>query len=241
MRKLLALLLFFVSSVIFANGAIDCPILIYHTVRPYKATDTRFIKEYVCTPENFEIELSYLRSKGFNPITFADLESYFSKNTTLPSNPLIISFDDGWQSQYQYALPILEKYSMRATFFVYTNVIGTKYYMTWEEIAALRDAGMEIGSHSLSHPVLTHINNPEKEIFGSKKVLEDHLKIAITTFAYPFGQYNAKIVRLVKAAGYLSARGTFLGTVHTRGELFTLTGIIRTNSVRIYEQELLQH
>lgn len=240
MRKLLIPIFLFISSILYAGGAIDCPILIYHTIRPYKTTDTPFIKEYVCTPEAFDTELAYLREKGYHAISFAELESHFSQGTPLPIKPIIISFDDGWESQYQYALPILQKYAFKATFFIYTNAIGKKYHLTWDEITALDAKAMEIGSHSMSHPILTRMNSVrlKQEIFQSKQIIEDHLKKPVVVFAYPFGQYNAQVIKLVKAAGYLCARGTFLGNKHTQKELYTLRGIIRTNSVQIYEQEL---
>jgi peptidoglycan/xylan/chitin deacetylase (PgdA/CDA1 family) len=82
----------------------------------------------------------------------------------------------------------------------------------------LRDAGWEIGSHTVQHPFLTKSNRARQEIFESKKILEEKLGKPVTVFAYPFGDYNEKIEHLVKEAGYVSAR-TFSGSKVANGSL----------------------
>ena len=117
------------------------PILIYHSVRPYITTDSRNVKRYIATPETLERELSYLREKGYVSISFDDLANHLTFGTPLPTRPVILSFDDVWESQYLYALPLLEKYSFSATFFVWISVVGTKHHMTWDEVRALKKTG----------------------------------------------------------------------------------------------------
>ncbi len=101
--------------------------------------------------------------------------------------------------------------------------------MSVDDIRALRDAGMWIGSHTLSHPFLTRIKNPaalRRQIFDSKRILEKALGQPVTAFAFPFGQYNRAVVSLVREAGYRTARGTFFGVSHSPADLLTLTGLI---------------
>ncbi len=211
----------------------SCPILIFHSVRPYRSTDLRGVRRYITTPDTLETELAYLHDAGFTSISFADLARSFILGSALPAKPVIISFDDGWESQFTYALPLLQKYSFTATFFIYTHTPGVEHYMSWDQILALDAAGMEIGSHSVSHPYLTRIKRDSllrREILDSKRIIEAHLRKPVTVFAYPFGQYNDRVVRVVQEAGYVCARGTSAGITHSRADLFALTGLIRTAS-----------
>jgi peptidoglycan/xylan/chitin deacetylase (PgdA/CDA1 family) len=213
------------------STTVEVPILIFHSVRPYLPSDTGEARQYIATPGTLERELGWLKANGYASISFDDLARALQGGAPLPPKPVIISFDDGWESQFTYAVPLLEKYGFRATFFVYTNAIGVKNYMTWEQLRSLEDAGMQIGCHSKSHWYLTRIRDGttlRREISGARQVLEQHLGRPVTTFAYPFGQYNEHVVELVREAGFTSARGTLPGVLHTQAELFTLTGIIQT-------------
>lgn len=209
-------------------GAVNVPILVYHIVRPAYPDDSAGVRALAQTPEVFETQMQYLTDAGYHPISFNNLENHFLYGTPLPTKPIILSFDDGWKDQIVYAFPILEKFHYRATFFVFTNAIGRKGFLTWDDLATLRDAGMTIGSHSKSHPFLIKISDPAAladEISGSKRILEDHLGITVNEFAYPFGQYNAAIVEMVKKAGYLSARGDFYSGQQSPSMLYTLSAI----------------
>jgi peptidoglycan/xylan/chitin deacetylase (PgdA/CDA1 family) len=212
-------------------GQVDCPILIFHSVRPYERRDRRMARSFIATPDTLENELAYLRSNGYQSVSFYDLANHLLIGSPLPPKPVIISFDDGWESQYVYALPLLKKYSFTATFFIYTNAPGVKNYMSWNQIKALSAAGMEVGCHSKSHPYLTRLKRDadlRREILLPKRILETHLGKAVTVYAYPFGLYNGRAVAMVKEAGYLCARTTYPGISHAPDQLFTLTGLIRT-------------
>lgn len=123
-----------------------------------------------------------------------------------------IFFDDGWQNQYNVALPILLFNDFKATFGIITDYIATGYefheYMTEEELHELVGYGMEITSHSETHPDLTGDLTNEQlrdEIIGSKQHLEQ-MGFESRTFVYPFFEYNDEIVGIVKEAGYICAR-----------------------------------
>jgi peptidoglycan/xylan/chitin deacetylase (PgdA/CDA1 family) len=200
------------------DGA-SVPILIFHSVRPYWPTDLKRARRYIVTPYTFDRELGYLKENGYVSVSFDDLAHRLSFGTPLPPKPLIISFDDGWASQYQYALPLLKKYGFIATFFIFTNAIGVKNFMSWDQVLALKEADMQIGCHSKSHPALTRIKSEEalrEEIFGAKQIIETHLRKTVTAYDYPFGLYNDHIIDLVKEAGFVCARGTAPGIIHTR-------------------------
>jgi peptidoglycan/xylan/chitin deacetylase (PgdA/CDA1 family) len=217
--------------------SVVCPILIYHAIREYRPGDTATARQYIITPETLEQELQFLKDEHATPVSFEQLADSLEKGVPLPPDPVIISFDDGWESQYRVAFPLLQKFGFRATFFIFTNGINAKHFMTADQLKELADAGMEIGCHSRSHPYLAKMSDPaalRREIFDSREKLERVLGRTITAFAYPFGHYTNQIVEMVKQAGYRSARSTYNGVRHTRADLFTLTGLIDiTNVARI--------
>jgi len=217
------------------TGATIAPILVFHSVRPYIQSDTTAVRRYIATPETLEQELAYLRDSGYVSVTFDDLVDHITKNSPLPPRPVIISFDDDWESQYTYAFPLLEKYGFTATFYIWVAVVGREHHMTWDEIRTLSKAGMQIGCHTITHPYLTRVKNDEslrREILGARRFIEDRVGVPVTTFAYPFGQYNERVAAIVKEAGFTSARSTWPGVLHSREGLFSLTGLLRTESAR---------
>jgi peptidoglycan/xylan/chitin deacetylase (PgdA/CDA1 family) len=218
---------------------IKLPVLVYHIVRPSYPNDTAAVRALVLTPEAFDAEMDYLGTAGYHIVQFSDLEHYFENGTPLPSNPIILSFDDGWGDQFTYAFPILEKYHYTATFFVFTNAIGRPGFLSWDNLKELVATGMTIGSHSVSHPYLSRITDPTKlwnEINGSKQILQDHLGITVNEFAYPFGMYDPAIITLVQKAGYKSARGDFFSGVQSASRLYTLSAINAPTTTVLFEK-----
>ena len=106
------------------RSSIDVPILVYHVVRPSYPSDSKGVRAIAQTPETFDAEMGYLGAAGYQVVSFDDMERHFADAKPLPPHPVIISFDDGWRDQFEYALPVLEKYRYSATFFVFTNAIG---------------------------------------------------------------------------------------------------------------------
>lgn len=218
-----------------AADKVSVPILIYHSIRPYRTADLGGVRKYVTTPQALDEEFAYLKENGYSSIDFDDLVKRLQSGTSLPPKPVIICFDDGPETQYTYALPLLKKYSYTATFFLFTNAIGRPHYLSWDQVLDLSAQGMQIGCHSRFHPYLTRISSEKElwdEIVGAKERLEAHLGKPVNEYAYPFGQYNEHIVELVRKAGFTCARGTLAGIVHGREDLFTLTGLIRTETLK---------
>ena len=121
-------------------------------------------------------------------------------------------FDDGWQNQYDVALPVLLEHDFKATFGIITDHIGTGEniweYIDVEEIHTLADYGMDIGGHTKTHPDLTENLSDQQlteEIIESKEHLEK-LGFQIRTFVYPYCHWNDRVIGFVKQAGYTCAR-----------------------------------
>jgi peptidoglycan/xylan/chitin deacetylase (PgdA/CDA1 family) len=200
--------------------SVDLPILVYHHVRP-GSSSTLFV-----SPEEFDNQLKYLRDNGYHTISFTDLADYLENGKPLPERPVIISLDDGWENQFQYGFPILQKYHDTATFYVVTNYLDHENFMTTEQLKTMVAAGMSIGCHTRSHPPLPGVSSERAwdEIAGAKAILEQ-AGFKIDTFAYPYGSYDERIVDMVEDAGFRSARTVDAGTRATVEELGTLPGM----------------
>lgn len=116
----------------------------------------------------------------------------------------ILTFDDGEMNNYRIAFPILKEMGFNAYFFIIVKRIGQEGYMGWKELKGLTQAGMIIGSHGLSHEVLTNLKESQiiEELKASKNCLEVNLGISINTFSVPRGFCNDKIIQMAYEAEY---------------------------------------
>lgn len=174
------------------------------------------------TPEMFEAQMKELKDKNISVIGLQDLLAWKRGEKNIPPRSAVITFDDGWKSQYEVGWPIMKKYGYPFTLFLYTEgVRGMKYgggaAMSWEMLAEMRDAGVDIQAHSATHQDLRKAYdkvqkkrlNPEEyqqwltaEVIGSKQLLEQKLGIRVNSFAVPFGYINDQVRDFIKKAGY---------------------------------------
>lgn len=135
------------------------------------------------------------------------MEHICNKTGTVPKGDcpcFTITFDDGDITNYLNVFPILKKLGLKAYFFIIGERIGTDGYMNWNQIKELQDAGMIIGSHGMTHRILTELRDDELdyELVESKKILEENLKTKIDYFSIPRGFCNKKIIDKAMSAGY---------------------------------------
>lgn len=191
----------------------NLPILLYHKIT---YDNERTNDNFSISLSDFKNQIEFLKNKNYESITQNDLLNSLTNKTKLPKKSIMITFDDSYESLLTLAKPILENAGFKATVFVVSKSIGM--YNFWDNpdekskvpcldknsLLSLVKDGWEIGSHSLTHAHLAKITEDKaiKEIYGSKFDLEQSLKIGILSFAYPFGEFNAKIKELVIKAGY---------------------------------------
>ncbi|HVS31794.1 MAG TPA: polysaccharide deacetylase family protein [Thermoanaerobaculia bacterium] len=168
--------------------------------------------------ETFRQHLRYLEMTGYNVIPLRDLYEYVSgKRASIPKNAVVITIDDGWSSAYSEAWPELRERNFPFTLFIYPKIIGrTSIALTWEQIKEMSDAGVDIQSHSLSHPFLTRGRNPSlddaaydewlrKELSESRRLIQKHTGKDVKYLAYPYGDYDTRVARTARKAGYDAA------------------------------------
>ncbi len=149
---------------------------------------------YDVSVENFSQHLEAMKETG---LAVGRLED---QNPNL----VVLTFDDGELNNFTEAFPLLKKFGFVAYFFVTPNRVGKPGYMDWPELRILAQSGMIIGSHSLSHRIMTTLT-PEiikEELVVSKEILEQQLDIPVTDFSVPRGFYNKLILEIAQRAGY---------------------------------------
>jgi len=226
------------SSTEFIPVEVKVPILVYHYIREPQFGPSDSDRQYEVTPVRFAEQLAYLKREGFTTVHLADIVAAFSVGKPLPEKPVIITFDDGRDNQYTEAFPLLEKFGFTATFFVFTNAMDRPGYMTWDQLAELRDAGMEIGSHGIYHPYLTKLPDEEmqEELVGSRAKLQEMLGVSGDVIAYPFGLHDARVRTAAVEAGYIAGRGLDHVAVFTADDMMALGSYIAVEDVRWFRK-----
>lgn len=180
------------------------PILMFHHIRDFSDQSDPIGVNLSVSPAKFASELDLIQRKGFTTITFRDLE-----NGNIPDKPIILTFDDGYQNFYDNAYPEIKRRQMKAVAFIITGMNGGDY-MNNAEIKEISDYGIEIGSHTISHPDLSTISNEKaiREVTESKEILEKITGKPVISLCYPSGKFNDPVVADVKNAGYKYATTT---------------------------------
>jgi peptidoglycan/xylan/chitin deacetylase (PgdA/CDA1 family) len=167
--------------------------------------------EFAHTPAGFERQLVELHRRGYRFAPLQALVDNIRQRGREDQRTVAITFDDGWLDNFDFALPVLQKLSVPATFFVTTGhlcgraVDGRK--MGLGQLRELLSAGMTVGGHSRSHPDLTRLppEVADTEISGCKEDLEQALGVPVRFFAYPGGAFNSSVAGLTQKAGYTAA------------------------------------
>ncbi len=183
---------------------VHVPILTYHVIAPRAVARSYALPGLDLSPELFDAQLRALQRDGWHTITVRKLADLVAASVPPPSKTFVITVDDGHADGAVYALPILRKYDFVATFYVVAGRIGRANNLTWDQVAELAAAGMEIGDHTMQHVALTWLPlaTIQNEINAAQALLTAHLCEAPTTFAYPFGAFNGTVVGVVRQAGF---------------------------------------
>lgn len=195
---------------------IKIPILMYHRVDDVLIPGNRYAAGLTVSVENFESQLKYLNDNHYQTVGLTDLYNAIYAGIDLPSKAVILTFDDGYQDNYTNAFPLLVKYKQKGTFFIVSGSVGKNpNYMTSAEIKEMSDWGMDIESHTVTHPNLATLSKSalDGQLVNSKKDLEAITHKQVLYLAYPSGRYTALVQQEAKTAGYLMAVTTNFGSL----------------------------
>ena len=174
----------------------DLLVLCYHAVQeaPVTALDV--------SESALRKQLELLLAKGYCGSTFAA-----AVGGAVGARTLAVTFDDGHRSVLERAFPLLSELGMPATVFVPTSLVGQPGALSWDELRELARAGWEIGSHTVSHAMLTQASEDElaNELRESRESIERELDQPCHSLAYPYGEADARVIAAAEAAGYRAA------------------------------------
>lgn len=194
------------------------PVLMYHAVRENP------VGIYQISPQLFDEEMKYLSDNGFTTLTMDQYVRSMKTQEPLPAKPILITFDDGWLDNYTTAVPILEKYGQKATFFIVSNFIGQPDRIRADQLKNMRARGFDLGSHALNHERLTDYNYNEQLtiLTEAKTKLEKTLGEKITTFAYPYGALNTDTINILDLLGFKMSFSSYEGFSSKPDNAFTI-------------------
>ena len=201
-------LLLLLVGVVLMHSSPGVPVLNYHQVEQKNGNPLTL------WPDQFEAQMAYLADEGYTTITIDEMMDALENGTSLPEKPVIITFDDGYADNYEYAYPILKKYGFKATIFlIYDFTNAYPNYLTWEQIDEMKQSGLiRFESHTMTHANLAELDSADElrhEIADSHDLLSEKIGYDMHYIAYPGGRVNPEIEEITRAAGY---RGGF--TVH---------------------------
>jgi peptidoglycan/xylan/chitin deacetylase (PgdA/CDA1 family) len=232
-------------------GQGSIPILAYHKIDPrFELGGTR------TTPRQFARQMAFLASRGYRAVTLSRALELMREGRSGEAKYVCLTFDDAYESLYAYAWPILTEHGFTATVFAVTDFIGTDNtwdvnwlgirfrHLDWGQMREMRAAGIEFGSHGATHRDLRHANGPEieRELLGSRQILEQGLGAPVTAFSYPFGRYDGRVKRAVEQAGYAAACSLSPGMRNSEADRFALRrcGVYITDALWDFQHKVDQ-
>lgn len=209
---------------------------------------------YEISREQFALQMQHLADQGYRVIGLDEHVDRLRTGKPLDRS-IVITFDDGYASVIDNALPVLQRLGFTATVFLPTGKIGMAGpepkagvgsrpgFMSWQDATQLRALGFLLGGHTMNHRDLTRLTTEqaEEEICGSLQHLRAHFRQEFMPFAYPYGQYNSATAAQVKQAGFDCAcgYGDILGNSRlTDPYLLRRESIVQTTDLREFSRKL---
>jgi peptidoglycan/xylan/chitin deacetylase (PgdA/CDA1 family) len=188
------------------------------------------------SPDAFARQVEYLVGGGYRLLSLSEAARRLASGAPLPDHGVVITLDDGFRDNYENAFPILRRFGVPASIFLTVSYIGSDRLPTltrtefvprpldWEQVGEMHAHGIEFGSHTLTHPMLSAIPLGEvrREVAESKRVIEDRLGTPVRFFCYPRGDFNAGVRSIVREEGYVAACTTRPGTNYPGADPFVL-------------------
>src|SRR5260221_2827029 len=203
-----------------AGYCLFVPVLMYHHIQPEAVAVVRGQTSLTVDPTIFDEQMNYVATHGYSAITAESLVMALRNHTGLLWKSIVITLDDGYDDNFQYAFPIFQKYHLLANFMVSTGLlggVGNNTYYTWDKLSQMVGSGLvDASDHTWSHFAMG-TKTPDKdqsEIMTAKEQLESHLGKHQTIFTYPYGtRYNnLRVTQELIQDGFLGAFSTIPGS-----------------------------
>ena len=192
-----------------AEGYQLVPVLCYHNLAPQSKG------RMILAARVFEEQMRYLKNQGYRVINLREFVEFVSLKRQLPRRSVLLTFDDGYRSFLQYALPVLKELGFTATLFVYTDYVGAGgNAFSWADLKKLQQEGFDVQAHSKSHgdmvragsePANEYERRLEAELTQPRTLFQKNLGFAPDILAYPYGRQDDAVVRRTRERGYTAA------------------------------------
>lgn len=218
---------------------VNVPILMYHEINtlPNWSLSGLYVSK-----ENFVEQLDALIKEGYHTITMEQLYDHWVNQAPLPTKPVVLTFDDGYESHYDFVFGELSKRGMVGTFYIFTSCLKEGTNKSPEKVRNMYIEGMEIGSHTVTHLDLRYAyrKDIEEELRESKRILSEIIDTEVNNFCYPIGGVTNYAIEVLKDNNYHTAVKTAYGKANESRGLLVLNRI-RINyydSIRGYLSKL---
>ncbi|RIV21827.1 hypothetical protein D2Q93_10140 [Alicyclobacillaceae bacterium I2511] len=219
------------TSSVIVNAQVNVPILEYHEAN-YLPGDVATLR-----PGQLDQEIQWLGTHGFHTINIGQLYDAFYHGYVLPPRPVLLTFDDGYESVYFKVFPLLKKYHLQATLFIvsgYTHVQPDRKKefptLTVSELQQMQASGLvDVEDHTVTHQDLSTLtlSQDQQEIVDSSQALSGWVHHPMRAICYPYGGYNAKILAMAQSAGFL------LGTTEHQGYANLSQGVMTLDRIAV--------
>jgi peptidoglycan/xylan/chitin deacetylase (PgdA/CDA1 family) len=201
------------------------PVLMYHVIA--RSPSSASLPELYVDPKTFDGQMRWLRARGYQGVSLNQVHEAWFKGGQLPEKPVVISFDDGYRSQYVYARPELRRLGWPGVLSAIAGRIGQpNAELSNAMVQTLINDGWELDSHTINHVDVSAASGAQlqNEVAGSRRMLQERFHQPVNFFCYPSGRYDDEAVQAVRGAGYLGATTTDEGLA-SKDEMFTLKRI----------------
>lgn len=203
---------------------LNVPVLMYHHIQPDARTQSLGQKALSVDNGEFDLQMGYLVSQGYSIISAKQLVDALTNHTGLPQKSAVITIDDGYSDIYSYAYPILQKYHLIANLMIPTGLMGGSDYLSWSQLEEMVRSGLIfVGDHTWSHYSIARgsLDKIKFEIQTGKQQLRDHTGQNIDLFTYPYGEFNANAISILRSEGFVGAFSEIPG--HWQCDSFIMT------------------
>jgi peptidoglycan/xylan/chitin deacetylase (PgdA/CDA1 family) len=178
------------------------PVLEYHAIET--PTTGEAFPELFVEPQDFEAQMQWLDEQGFEAVTLDQVEEAWYEGGRLPPAPIVISFDDGYPSQYASAFGVLQRLEWPGVL----NLLARGSELPDADAQRMLDAGWELASKATMNIDLTTVDSTtlEREVAGSRRILQRRFDVPVNNFCYPLGSFDTTVISAVHRAGYVGAQ-----------------------------------
>jgi peptidoglycan/xylan/chitin deacetylase (PgdA/CDA1 family) len=198
------------------------PVLMYHVIATPPSSAS--LPELYVDPRTFDGQMEALRKQGYVGVSLNQVYDAWFKDGELPRKPIVVSFDDGYRSQYVYARPELRKLGWPGVLSAISGRIGQpNAELSDQMVQTLINDGWELDSHTINHVDVSQASGAQltSEVAGSRRMLQQRFHQPVNFFCYPSGRYDDQAIQAVRDAGYLGATTTDEGLA-SKSEMYTL-------------------